>query len=138
MPQSRLGSDTPAAQKIDAIIAGLGDWRGDVLARIRRLIRAADPDIVEEVKWVKPTNPAGVPVWSHHGIVCTGESYRSKVKLTFARGASIHDPDGLFNASLDAGVRRAIDIHEHDSLDEAAFRKLIQAAVAVNTTAHDG
>jgi hypothetical protein len=130
MPQSP--HDPQAARKIDAIIAGLGDWRSDVLARMRQLIREADPDVVEDVKWVKPTNPAGVPVWSHAGILCTGESYRAKIKLTFAQGASLPDPSGLFNASLDAGVRRAIDIHEGDPIDEAAFKRLVEAAVALN------
>lgn len=124
--------DPQASQKIDAIIAGLADWRGRILARMRQLIREADPGVVEEVKWVKPSNPAGVPVWSHAGILCTGESYRAKIKLTFAKGASLPDPDGLFNASLDAGVRRAIDIHEGDTIDEAAFKRLIEAAVALN------
>jgi len=124
--------DPQASQKIDAIIAGLADWRGRILARMRQLIREADPGVVEDVKWVKPSNPAGVPVWSHSGILCTGESYRAKIKLTFAKGASLPDPDGLFNASLDAGVRRAIDIHEGDTIDEAAFKRLIEAAVALN------
>lgn len=124
--------DPQASQKIDAIIAGMADWRGRILARMRRLIREADPDVVEDVKWVKPSTPAGVPVWSHAGILCTGESYRAKIKLTFAQGASLPDPAGLFNASLDAGVRRAIDIHEGDTIDEAAFKRLIEAAVALN------
>ena len=124
--------DPQASQKIDAIIAGMADWRGRILARMRQLIREADPDVVEDVKWVKPSNPAGVPVWSHAGILCTGESYRAKIKLTFAKGASLPDPAGLFNASLDAGVRRAIDIHEGDMIDEAAFKQLIEAAVALN------
>lgn len=124
--------DPQASQKIDAIIAGMADWRGRILARMRQLIREADPDVVEDVKWVKPSTPAGVPVWSHAGILCTGESYRAKIKLTFAKGASLPDPAGLFNASLDAGVRRAIDIHEGDTIDEAAFKRLIEAAVALN------
>jgi hypothetical protein len=117
---------------IDAKIASMGDWRGGVLARVRRLIREADPDVVEEVKWRKPSNPAGVPVWEHAGIVCTGETYRDKVKLTFAQGAALDDPSGLFNASLDAGTRRAIDIREGEQLDEAAFKELIRAAVFQN------
>lgn len=117
---------------IGAKIRELGDWRGETLAEIRRLIRAADPEVVEEMKWKKPSNPAGVPTWSRAGILCTGETYRDKVKLTFARGASLDDPAGLFNASLDAGTRRAIDIKEGDRLDEAAFTKLIEAAVALN------
>jgi hypothetical protein len=121
-----------ASQTIDAKIASLADWRGAALARVRRLIREADPDAAEEMKWKKPSNPAGVPVWSHGGILCTGETYRDKVKLTFARGASLDDPSGLFNASLDAGTRRAIDIREDDALDETAFKALIREAVAVN------
>jgi hypothetical protein len=121
-----------ASQTIDAKIASLADWRGAALARVRRLIREADPDAAEEMKWKKPSNPAGVPVWSHGGILCTGETYREKVKLTFARGASLDDPSGLFNASLDAGTRRAIDIREDDALDETAFKALIREAVAAN------
>jgi hypothetical protein len=117
---------------IDARIASLGDWRGAILARVRRLIRDADPDAVEEIKWRKPSNPGGVPTWSHAGILCTGETYRDKVKLTFARGASLADPAGLFNASLDAGTRRAIDLREGDEIDEAAFKALIREAVAAN------
>jgi hypothetical protein len=110
----------------------LVDWRGETLESIRGLIRQADPDAVEERKWKKPSNPAGVPTWSHCGMICTGETYRDKVKLTFARGASLADPSGLFNASLDAGTRRAIDIREGDVIDEAAFKALIGEAVAVN------
>jgi hypothetical protein len=124
-----MTTDTAA---IDARIASLGDWRGAILARVRRLIRDADPDAVEEIKWRKPSNPGGVPTWSHAGILCTGETYRDKVKLTFARGASLADPAGLFNASLDAGTRRAIDLREGDELDEAAFKTLVRAAVALN------
>ncbi|HET8750688.1 MAG TPA: DUF1801 domain-containing protein [Sphingomicrobium sp.] len=120
------------AREIDAKIAALGDWRGATLARVRRLIHGADPDVVEEMKWRKPSNPAGVPTWSHGGIVCTGETYKDKVKLTFARGAALPDPSGLFNASLDAGTRRAIDIREGNEIDEAAFKTLIRAAVALN------
>ena len=108
------------------------DWRGATLARVRGLIREADPDAVEEVKWRKPSNPAGVPCWSHGGLICTGETYKDKVKLTFARGAALDDPARLFNASLDAGTRRAIDLREGDSIDEAAFKSLIRAAVALN------
>src|ERR1051325_6777066 len=107
-----------AAAKIDAKIAELGDWRGETLARVRAIVHAADPEIVEEWKWVKPTNP-GTPVWSHGGIVCTGETYKSVVKLTFAKGAALKDPAGLFNASLEGNVRRAIDIREGDEIDEA-------------------
>lgn len=111
------------------------DWRGETLARIRGLIKEADPDAVETVKWRKPSNPAGVPVWERGGIVCTGETYRDKVKLTFARGAALEDPAGLFNASLDAGTRRAIDIREGEEIDAQAFKALIRAAVALNTSA---
>jgi hypothetical protein len=110
----------------------MGDWRGVALARVRRLIREADPDVVEDVKWRKPSNPAGVPVWEHAGLICTGETYRDKIKLTFARGATLADPLGLFNSSLTGGTRRAIDIHEGAVLDEAAFKALIREAVAVN------
>ena len=124
-------SESPAAL-IDAQIAALSDWRGDILARVRALIRSTDPDVVEEVKWRKASNPAGVPCWSHHGLICTGETYKDKVKLTFARGAALDDPAGLFNASLDAGTRRAIDLREGDAIDEAAFKALIRAAVALN------
>jgi len=119
---------------IDARIAALADWRGETLARLRALIIEADPDVVEQVKWKKPSNPAGVPVWEHAGILCTGETYRDKVKLTFARGAALADPSRLFNASLDGNQRRAIDVHEGDSIDEEAFKTLIRAAVALNTT----
>jgi hypothetical protein len=117
---------------IDAKIASLGDWRGALLARLRRLIREADPDVVEEVKWRKPSNPLGVPTWSHAGIICTGESYRDKVKLTFARGAALADPAGLFNSSLTGGTRRAIDIKEGVTVDERAFKALVREAVAEN------
>jgi hypothetical protein len=122
------------SELIDSKIASLGDWRGAALARVRRLIREADPDIVEEVKWRKPSNPSGVPTWSHSGLICTGETYKDKVKLTFARGASLDDPSGLFNASLEAGTRRAIDISERDEIDEKAFKALIRAAVAENVS----
>ena len=110
------------------------DWRSEKLDRIRELIRQADPDSVEEVKWRKPSNPDGVPTWSNNGILCTGETYKDKVKLTFARGASLDDPAGLFNASMDAGTRRAIDIKEGDTLDEDAFKALIKAAADANLT----
>ena len=120
------------AQLIDARIAGLDDWRGETLARVRKLIREADPDVIEEVKWRKPSNPSGVPTWSHAGILCTGETYKDKVKLTFARGGSLDDPAGLFNASLDAGTRRAIDIREGGAIDEAAFKSLIREAMKAN------
>ena len=125
-------AEASASELIDAKIASLGGWRGEMLARLRGVIRAADPAIVETVKWRKPSNPAGVPVWEREGIICTGETYRDKVKLTFARGAALDDPTGLFNASLDGNTRRAIDVHEGDAVDEAALRALIRAAVAVN------
>jgi hypothetical protein len=125
--------ETPS-QLIDAKIKQLGDWRGETLARVRALIREADPDVAEEVKWRKPSNPAGVPVWSNAGIICTGETYKAVVKLTFAKGASLDDPSGLFNSSLDGNVRRAIDIHEGDKIDAKALKALIRAAVALNTS----
>jgi len=112
----------------------LSDWRGEMLARIRRLITQADPEVVEEVKWRKVSNPAGVPVWSHDGMICTGETYKSVVKLTFANGASLEDPSGLFNSSLEGNTRRAIDFHEGDTIDEKALKALIRAAVALNTS----
>ena len=121
------------SQLIDEKIESLGGWRGARLARIRDLIREADSGVVEEVKWRKPSNPRGVPVWSHGGIVCTGESYKDKIKLTFAKGALLADPTGLFNASLDGEVRRAIDIGESDTLEEAALKDLVREAVALNT-----
>ena len=117
----------PASELISKRIAELGDWRGETLGRVRRLIREADPDIVEEWKWM------GTPVWSHDGIICTGESYKSVVKLTFAKGASLKDPAHLFNASLDGNVRRAIDIHEGDQVDESAFKALVRQAIAFNS-----
>ena len=120
-----------ASAMIDERIEELGDWRGKTLAKVRKIIRAADPEIVEEWKWQKATSP-GTPVWSHGGIVCTGETYKSVVKLTFAKGASLKDPAGLFNSSLEGNVRRAIDIHEGDKIDEAALKGLIRAAVALN------
>jgi hypothetical protein len=124
-------TETPS-ELIDAKIASLGDWRGKVLKRIRELIREADPEVVEEVKWRKPSNPAGVPTWSHGGILCTGETYKDKVKLTFARGPALEDPEGLFNASLDGGTRRAIDIREGESIDSSAFKALIRRAVEIS------
>jgi len=123
---------------IDAKIAGLGDWRGETLARLRALIHDADPEIEESVKWAKATNPLGVPVWEHAGILCTGELYKDKVKLTFMHGASLGDPAGLFNASLDAGTRRAIDVKEGESPDAEAFKALIRAAVAWNVVKKGG
>jgi hypothetical protein len=119
------------ARQIDARIEELGDWRGETLARLRGLIQRADPEVVEEWKWQKPSNP-GVPVWSHDGIICTGETYKSVVKLTFFKGASLDDPSGLFNASLEGNTRRAIDVHEGDEVDEQAFVALVRAAVSLN------
>ena len=120
-----------ASAFIDEKIKQLGDWRGKMLAKVRGIVHEADPEIVEEWKWVKPTSP-GTPVWSHGGIVCTGETYKNVVKMTFAKGAALKDPSGLFNSSLDGNVRRAIDIHEGDKVDEAALKDLIRAAVALN------
>ena len=120
-----------ATALLDAKIKELGDWRGKMLAKVRAIVRAADPEIVEEWKWVKPTNP-GTPVWSHGGIVCTGETYKNAVKMTFAKGAALKDPSGLFTSSLEGNVRRAIDIHEGDKIDEPALKDLIRAAVALN------
>src|SRR5262249_36362184 len=120
-----------ASAFIDQRIKELGDWRGKTLAKVRGIIHEADPEIIEEWKWVKPTNP-GTPVWSHGGIVCTGETYKNAVKITFAKGAALQDPSGLFNSSLEGNVRRAIDIHEGDNVDEAALKDLIRAAVALN------
>lgn len=118
--------------EIDAKIAGLGDWRGEALGRVRALIREAEPEVVETVKWRKPTNPAGVPVWEHAGMICTGETYRDKVKLTFARGADLPDPAGLFNSSLGGNTRRAIDIREGEEIDSEALKALVRAAAALN------
>ncbi|MGC9995006.1 MAG: DUF1801 domain-containing protein [Terriglobia bacterium] len=120
-----------ASASIDEKIKELGDWRGKTLAKVREIIHEADPEIVEEWKWAKPTNP-GTPVWSHGGIVCTGETYKDHVKMTFAKGAALEDPSGLFNSSLEGNVRRAIDIHEGDKVDEAPLKDLIRAAVALN------
>jgi hypothetical protein len=131
MKESDASQDQSASELISKRIADLGDWRGETLSRMRRLINEADPDVVEEIKWVKATNP-GTPTWSHGGIICTGETYKNVVKLTFAKGASLKDPARLFNASLDGNVRRAIDIHEGDKVDEAALKDLIRAAVALN------
>jgi hypothetical protein len=120
------------SEAIDAKIRSLGDWRGAALARMRRLIKEADPNVTEDVKWRKASNPLGVPTWSHAGIICTGETYKDKIKLTFARGAALDDPSGLFNSSLTGGTRRAIDFFENDEVDEAAFKALIREAVALN------
>ena len=119
------------SQQIDARIEELSDWRGETLATVRGIIREADPDVVEEWKWAKATSP-GTPVWSHDGIICTGETYKNVVKLTFAKGASLDDPSGLFNSSLEGNTRRAIDIHEGEAIDEKAFKALIRAAVTLN------
>jgi hypothetical protein len=134
MNQSRLKEGEPSpSQLVDARIQALGDWRGETLARVRSLIRAADPDVVEAVKWRKPSNGMlGVPVWEHAGLICTGETYKSYVKLTFAQGASLEDPAGLFNASLEGGTRRAIDIREGETIDEEALKALVHAAVKLN------
>ena len=129
MKESGVSQDQPASELISNRIAELGDWRGEILARMRKLIAEADPEIVEEWKW------RGTPVWSHDGLVCTGESYKKVVKLTFAKGASLKDPARLFNSSLDGNVRRAIDIHEGEQLDESAFKTLVRQAIALNISA---
>ena len=127
MGNTETKHEKSASELISEKISELGDWRGETLRRMRELIKQADPEIVEELKW------RGTPVWSHNGIVCTGESYKNHVKLTFAKGASLHDPAGLFNASLDGNVRRAIDIHQGDDIDEMAFKDLVLAAAAYNS-----
>ena len=127
------GGDSPS-QLIDARIKELSDWRGETLARVRILIKQADPEVIEEVKWRKPSNPAGVPVWSHAGMICTGETHKNVVNMTFAKGASLEDPSGLFNSSLEGNTRRAIDFHEGDRIDEKALKALIRGAVALNTS----
>jgi hypothetical protein len=133
--KARTGGGPPS-KEIDASIQELSDWRGEMLARIRMLIQQADPEVVEEVKWRKPSNSMrGVPVWSHAGIICTGETYKDVVKMTFARGASLKDPSGLFNSSLEGNTRRAIDFHEGDEIDDRALQALVRAAVALNTSA---
>src|SRR3954468_17411294 len=131
MKKSDASQEQSASERISERIAELGDWRGKTLSRMRTLIKDADPVVVEEWKWVKPTKP-GTPVWSHDGIICTGESYKNVVKLTFAKGASLKDPAGLFNSSLDGNVRRAIDIHEGEDIDAAAFKALVREAIALN------
>ena len=131
MEKSSAQKDESPAQLIEARIKELGDWRGKTLSRVRALIKQADPEVVEEWKWRKPSNP-GVPVWSHQGGICTGETYKSVVKLTFFKGASLKDPSGLFNSSLEGNTRRAIDFHEDDEIDEQAFVTLIRAAVSLN------
>ena len=125
-------ADESESEAIDAKIDELGDWRGETLARVRELTRQALPEVVEEIKWRKPSNPSGVPTWSHDGILFTGETYKDKVKLTFAKGASVEDPSGLFNSSLEGNTRRAIDLHEGDEVDEDAFKALVRAAADVN------
>jgi hypothetical protein len=127
-PQSVASTDTSPSELIDARIRELGDWRGETLGRVRALIKEAVPDVVEEWKW------RGVPVWYHHGIICTGETYKNAVKMTFAKGAALKDPSKLFNASLEGNTRRAIDFHEGDTIDEAALKTLIRAAAALNTS----
>ena len=126
------GSRNSGANEVDARIEELGDWRGAMLARLRGVIKQADPDVVEECKWKKPSNPAGVPVWSHDGMICTGETHKSVVKMTFAKGAFLDDPAGLFNSSLEGNLRRAIDFSEDDKVNERALKALIRAAVALN------
>src|SRR6266576_4846095 len=133
MKTSGASQGQSASQVISQRIAELGDWRGETIGRMRKLIKAADPDVVEEWKWVKPKSP-GTPVWSHDGIICTGESYKNAVKLTFAKGAFLKDPARLFNSSLDGNVRRAIDIHEGEAVDASAFKALVRQAVALNSS----
>jgi len=123
-----------ASREVAARIQKLGDWRGEMLSRLRALIKQADPEVVEECKWKKPSNPEGVPVWSHDGMICTGETHKSVVKMTFAKGAFLEDPAGLFNSSLEGNLRRAIDFHEGDRVNEKALKALIRAAVALNTS----
>jgi hypothetical protein len=132
MKKPDASQDQSASKRISMRIAELGGWRGETLGRMRELIKEADPEVVEEWKWVKPTNP-GTPVWSHDGIICTGESYKNVVKLTFAKGASLQDPARLFNSSLEGNVRRAIDIHEGEEVDASAFKTLVRQAVALNS-----
>jgi hypothetical protein len=131
--KSDSNDDRPASARIDERIAELGDWRSDTLRHMRELIKAADPDVVEEIKWVKATSP-GTPTWSHDGIICTGEPYKSVVKLTFAKGATLPDPAQLFNASLEGNTRRAIDIREGETVNARAFKALVRAAVDLNTS----
>ena len=133
MKESDSNEGQSVSERIDKRIAELGDWRGETLSKMRKLTKEADADVVEEVKWVKATSP-GTPVWSHDGIICTGETYKSVVKLTFAKGAALEDPAGLFNASLDGNTRRAIDIREGEEVDADAFKALVRAAVALNAS----
>ncbi|MFI4891808.1 MAG: DUF1801 domain-containing protein [Phycisphaerales bacterium JB058] len=129
----RSGRQVDVSQKITAQLAALGGWRAETLSRVRDLIHEADPEVVEEVKWRKPSNPAGVPCWSHDGLICTGETYKDKVKLTFPKGAQLEDKAGLFNASLEGNARRAIDLFEGDTINARSFKALIKAALALNT-----
>lgn len=139
MAEGQTEGDESPAQLIDARIKDVGGWKGDLLSRLRVLIKEADPDVVEEVKWRKPSNSMlGVPVWYHDGIICTGEVYTDKVKMTFAKGASLSDPSGLFNSGLKGSTRRAIDFHEGDGLNEEALKSLIRIAVAFNETSARG
>ena len=133
MTMSNSQTSRSPSQLIDARIEELGDWRGAMLSRLRTLVKEADPEVVEEWKWAKSTNP-GTPVWSHNGVICTGETYKNVVKLTFFKGAALNDPSGLFNSSLDGKVRRAIDVREDETIDEEAFKTLVRAAVTLNTS----
>ena len=133
MAKSGSNEGQSASERVDRLIAELGDWRAETLSRMRKLIKEADPEVIEEVKWVKATSP-GTPTWSHDGIICTGEAYKSVVKLTFAKGASLKDPAKLFNSSLEGNTRRALDIHEGEKVDAGKFKALIRAAVALNTS----
>src|SRR5450759_1164086 len=133
MNESGASQGQSASELISKRIAELGDWRGETLSRMRKLIQETVPDVVEELKWVKPSSP-GTPVWSQDGIICTGESYKNVVKLTFSKGASVTDPAGLFNSSLEGNARRAIDIHEGEEVDESAFKALVRQAVALNSS----
>jgi hypothetical protein len=132
--KAETGSAGSGSAEVDARIQELGDWRGEMLARLRGVIKQADPEVVEECKWKKPSNPAGVPVWSHDGMICTGETHKSVVKMTFAKGAFLDDPAGLFNSSLEGNLRRAIDFHEGDKVNEKALKALIRAAVKLNNS----
>jgi hypothetical protein len=129
---SKANSPQNESDDVDARIREFDDWRGAMLSRLRKLMKQADPDVIEEMKWRKPSNPAGVPVWSHSGMICTGEIYKDHVKLTFAKGASLDDPQGLFNSSLGGNLRRAIDFHEGEKINERAFKSLFRAAVDLN------
>ena len=138
MKKSQSKGAESSSKPVDEGIDHPGDWRGELLSRLRALIMEADPEMTEERKWRKPSNPEGVPTWSHNGLICTGETYKNVVKMTFARGASLEDPSGLFNSSLEGNTRRAIDFHEDDTIDEKAFQALIRAAMALNTRAVPG